>query len=144
MNTSTPVIVGAGQVIQRDGDRDPVALAVQASRAAAQDSGAGDALLTRADSIGHVATVSWPYTDEAALIADMLGASADPRETVRTSRFGGDGPQRLVGDLAQRIADGEIDVAVVTGAEAFAAVKRAGGAPAWPTQADACADARRR
>jgi acetyl-CoA C-acetyltransferase len=54
LDPRTPVIVGAGQVTHRrgsDGEAvEPVALAVRALRAAAQDSGAGDALLRRAES----------------------------------------------------------------------------------------------
>ena len=75
----------------------------------------------------HVATTCWGYRDEAALIAATLGIV--PRGTVRTTLFGGDGPQRLVGDTARSIADGEVDAAVVSGAEAVASVlafRRAG------------------
>ncbi len=76
------------------------------------------------------------YRDEAALIAETLGIV--PRETVRTTAFGGDGPQRLVGDTARSIANGEVDVAVVSGAEAVASVLalgRAGETPPWAEQA---------
>jgi acetyl-CoA C-acetyltransferase len=136
----TPVVVGAGQVVQRPEQseaRDPIALAVEALRLAGEDSGAGERLLRRADSVRHVATTGWPYRDEAALIAAELGAS--PRETARTTRFGGDGPQRLLGDTAQAIANGELDVALVSGAEAIAtlrAAQRAGELPAWTDQPD--------
>jgi acetyl-CoA C-acetyltransferase len=135
MDPRTPVIVGAGQVLQRDEGRDPIALAVEALRRAGRDSGTGEALLRSADCVAHVATVSWPYSNEAALVADAVGAS--PRQTVRTVRLGGDGPQRLLGDTARRVADGEIDVALISGGEAFTTVKRAGGRPGWRTQEDA-------
>ena len=134
-----PVIVGVGQAIQRpngfESSQDPISLAVAALRFAGEDSGAGDYLLRGADSIGHVATISWPYQDEAALIAHELGAA--PRQTIRTTLFGGDGPVRLVGDTARAIADGELDVALISGAETGAtmtAAHRAGGRPAWPEQ----------
>ena len=140
-----PVIVGAGQVVQRPGEasRDPIALAVDALRAAAQDSGAGEKLLARAESARHVATVSWSFRDEAALIAERLGLS--PRETVRTSIFGGDGPQRLVGETARDIAAGDLDVALVTGAETVATVvaaRKAGETLDWPKQPDGVAPTR--
>ena len=134
------MIVGAGQVVQRPDDgeaRDPIALAVEALRAAAQDSSAGDALLRRADSIRHVATLCWQYRDEAALIAEALGVA--PRETVRTTLFGGEGPLRLLGETAQDVADGAIDVAVISGAEAVASVlaaRRTGQTPPWTEQPD--------
>src|SRR5207302_5898499 len=75
------------------------------------------------------------YSDEAALIAAELGVR--PRETVRTVQFGGDGPQRLLGDTAQAIADGGLDVALISGSEAVASLKahqRAGEMPSWPQQ----------
>jgi acetyl-CoA C-acetyltransferase len=131
------VIVGAGQV-SGGGDVGPIALAVRALRAAARDAGgdAGERLLQRADSARHVASISWPYTDEAALIASELGAT--PRETVRSSQFGGDGPGRLVSDTARAIAAGEVDIALVSGAEAVASLREAQRfqhAPDWPDQA---------
>jgi acetyl-CoA C-acetyltransferase len=133
----TPVIVGAGQIVQRpgEGDLDPIALAVAALRRAGEDSATADKLLRRADSVRHVATTCWPYGDAAALIAQALGAR--PRETLRTSIFGGDEPQRLVGDTAQTIAAGELDIALVSGSEAVAsllALQRAGERPAWSDQ----------
>ncbi|MQA63099.1 MAG: crotonase/enoyl-CoA hydratase family protein [Actinophytocola sp.] len=135
----TPVIVGVGQVVDRDtgvtDGHDPVSLAADALRRAGQDSGAGDALLAQADSVRYVASVSWSYADGAALIAEALGAQ--PRETVQTTAFGGDGSQRLINDTAQSIADGLVDVALLGGAEAAAtatAAERRGATPAWPQQ----------
>jgi acetyl-CoA C-acetyltransferase len=137
-----PVIVGAGQIVQRPGNDseplDPIGLAVEALRRAGQDSGTGDRLLRRADSVRHVATTCWAYTNEATLVAEALGAA--PRQTVRTALFGGDGPQRLITDTARAIAAGEVDVALISGAEAVASVlahQRAGGRPQWPEQHDA-------
>jgi acetyl-CoA C-acetyltransferase len=135
MDPRTPVIVGVAQVTRDAGDDGPIDLAVEALRLAARDSGAGDGLLRNADSCRHVATLCWPYSDEAALIAAELGIS--PRETVRTTPLGGDGPQRLLGDTARAIADGEIEIALVTGAEALAALRghqQAGARPDWPSQ----------
>lgn len=132
----TPVIVGAAQLAPPDGAPDgPIALAVEALRLAAQDSGAGERLLRRADSVGHVATVCWPYTDEAALIAGELGIS--PRQRVRTAQFGGDGPGVLLLETARAIAVGELDVALLSGAEAMATLRgaqRSTGMPNWPGQ----------
>jgi acetyl-CoA C-acetyltransferase len=132
----TPVIVGAAQLAPPEGAAEgPIALAAEALRLAAEDSGAGERLLTRADAVGHVATVCWPYTDEAALIAGELGIS--PRQTVRTAPFGGDGPALLLGEMARSIAGGELDIALLSGAEAIAALRtaqKAGSTPDWPSQ----------
>jgi acetyl-CoA C-acetyltransferase len=131
----TPVIVGAAQLTRDGGTDGPIALATEALLLAADDTGTNGQLLGRADSYRHVASVCWPYSDEAALIAAEVGAS--PRETVRTSALGGDGPQRLVSDTARAIVAGEVDVAVITGAEALAALRhaqQAGGRPGWPHQ----------
>jgi acetyl-CoA C-acetyltransferase len=56
---------------------------------------------------------------------------------VQTTAFGGDGPQRLINETAQSIADGQLDVAVIGGGEAVAtlrAAQRAGATPPWRTQ----------
>ncbi len=135
MDPRTPVIVGAAQVTRDAGDDSPIALAVEAAAARGTGQRRGDALLRKADSCRHVATLCWPYTDEAALIASELGIS--PRETVRTTPLGGDGPQRLLGDTARAIAAGEVEIAVITGAEALAALRgnqQAGAKPDWPMQ----------
>ena len=138
LDPRTPVIVGAGQVVQRPGEqetRDPIGLAVEALRRAGADSGAGEKLLLRADSVRHVATTGWLYRDEAALVADAIGAS--PRETVRTCAYGGDGPQRLLGDSARAIADGEAEVVLLAGAEALATLveqQRGRRRPDWAEQ----------
>jgi acetyl-CoA C-acetyltransferase len=130
------VIVGAAQLAPSDGAPDgPIALAVQALRLAAEDAGPGEKLLLRADAVGHVATICWSYGDEAALIASELGIT--PRATLRTAPFGGDGPALLLAELASEIANGQIDVALLSGAEAIAALRaaqKAGSAPDWPSQ----------
>ncbi len=138
VDPNTPVLVGGGQVLARDEDEErsePVALMVRALRAAAEDSGAGEGLLRRADSVRCVPVVGWHYRDAAALIAEDLGAS--PRETAQTAMFGGDGPQVLINDTAERISRGELDVALIGGGEAVTVVRdarRAGRAPAWRSQ----------
>jgi acetyl-CoA C-acetyltransferase len=137
------VIVGAAQLTRDGGTDGPIALASEALRLAADDTGTNGRLLGRADSYRHVASVCWPYSDEAALIAAELGGS--PRETVRTSALGGDGPQRLVSDTARAIAAGEVEIVAITGAEALGALRRAqlaGGRPDWPHQPSGAAPTR--
>ncbi|MEV0249518.1 acetyl-CoA acetyltransferase [Nocardia sp. NPDC050712] len=138
MDPRTPVLVGAGQVVHRSGEPGlpgPVELAAEALRRAGADSGAGDRLLRSADLIAATASVSKPYPDLGALVAAELGAA--PKRTVQSARFGGDAPQRLLNTVAQAIADGRSEVALITGAEAVAswnAAKRAGTPVDWPEQ----------
>src|SRR5439155_25876429 len=83
------------------------------------------------------APVSRPYPDLGALVAAELGTT--PKRTLQSARFGGDAPQRLVNVVAQAIADGRWEVALITGAESVAswnAATRTGVAPDWPAQAE--------
>lgn len=140
MDPRTPVIVGAGQITHR-GDEPglpgPIALSAEALRRAGQDSGVGDRLLRAADLVAAVAPVSKPYTDLGALVAADLGAS--PKRTIQSVRFGGDAPQRLLNVVAQAIADGQSDVALLTGAEAVYSgnvAGRRGLTVDWPDQSE--------
>src|SRR3954470_1633721 len=135
MDPRTPVVVGAAQLSHHADPVEPLALAVEAARAAGADSGTGDALLRAADSFRCVPTTCWHYRDQSALIAAELGAA--PRETVQTAQFGGDGPQRLIADTAAGISAGDVDVAVLTGAESVAGVlgfQKRGEYPPWTPQ----------
>jgi acetyl-CoA C-acetyltransferase len=133
----TPVIVGAGQVVRHDGSCEPAAMIVEALREAGLDSAAGERLLRRADSVRCVPVIAWPYSNVAALVAEDLGAR--PRETVLACAVGGDGPQRLINDTCAAIAAGQLEVALLGGAEAVAALRAAqlaGGMPPWRSQGD--------
>ncbi|MET8872677.1 acetyl-CoA acetyltransferase [Nocardia sp. NPDC004604] len=140
LDPRTPVLVGAGQVVHRSGEPGlpgPVQLATESLRRAGADSGTGDRLLRSADLIAAAAPVSRPYPDLGALVAVELGAA--PRRTLQSVRFGGDAPQRLVNTVAQAIADGRCEVALITGAESVAswnAATRTGAALDWPEQAE--------
>ncbi|KAA1416901.1 crotonase/enoyl-CoA hydratase family protein [Nocardioides humilatus] len=137
LDPRTPVIVGAGQVVQRvpDPTKDPVELAVEALRAAEADAG-GAGLLSGADAVYAVATTSWTYRDQAALVAERVGAQ--PQETIQSARFGGDAGQALINAAGQAIADGDASVVLVCGAEAgatLAAAQKSGIEVTWPQQA---------
>ncbi|MFD4352676.1 crotonase/enoyl-CoA hydratase family protein [Nocardia sp. NPDC058518] len=137
LDPRTPVIVGVGQVVQRIADptKDPVALAVEALTQAQLDATVPD-LLARADAVYAVASTSWTYRDQAALVAERVGAT--PTETVQSARFGGDAGQTLVNAAGQAIADGSASVVLVCGAEAgasLAVAQRDGIDIDWPLQA---------
>jgi acetyl-CoA C-acetyltransferase len=137
----TPVIVGAGQVLHRDvpGEEpcEPVALIAEALRRAGEDSGAGERLLRRADSVCCVPLIGWQYRDAAALVAEHLGAQ--PRQTTQSAAIGGDGPQLLLNDTARAILAGELDIALLGGGEALASLRSAqlaGRDPPWRQQGE--------
>jgi acetyl-CoA C-acetyltransferase len=136
-----PVLVGAGQITARPGEApEPSALGLMthaAQRAIADaGAGAGDALLRRLHSIAAVESVTLPLPDPAALVAGAL--RSEPRETV-LAVTGGNSPIALLADLAQRIQAGQLDVALIVGAEAFTplmAAMREGRALDQPAQPD--------
>ena len=85
--------------------------------AAAADSGVGTAALDRLDSLQIVYCQTWQYDDPCARLSDRLGIS--PRDSFY-SGIGGTTPQVLVDEVATRMLAGELDLALVTGAEALA------------------------
>lgn len=116
----TPVLAGAGQVVQRVTDPlaadEPAALMAEALRRAAADTGATSDLLGRADSIRTLGTLSWRYPDPGRAVAALLGI--DPRQSLTTAT-GGNGPQYLVNVTAAAIQRAELDVALIAGGEAM-------------------------
>ncbi|MBJ8346571.1 crotonase/enoyl-CoA hydratase family protein [Antrihabitans sp. YC2-6] len=147
LDPRTPVIVGVGQVVQRVPDltnpQEPAALSATALKLAAKDSGAGESLLRAADAAYAVPSASWSYRNQAALVADAVGAN--PAETVQSSKFGGDGGQLIINDAAQSIVDGIAEIILLSGAESgatLAAAQRAGKVPSWTEQAAGIAPTR--
>lgn len=134
LDERTPVLVGAGQVNQRDGCGEPIDLIAAAARNAESDAAAGG-LLGALDSIRIVGMLSWRYRDPGLLVAHRLGAA--PRHTAYTG-FGGDTPQVLVSSAARDIVAGNADVVLVGGAEAWRTrmrLRAAGKRPEWTRQA---------
>ncbi len=112
----TPVVVGVAQHLQRPDDLaeavEPVALMEQVVRGAATDAGAAS-LVADLDYIG-VVDGAWRYSDPGRLLADRLGAT---NATTALSATGGNTPQSYLNALAARIAAGDLDRAVIVGAE---------------------------
>jgi acetyl-CoA C-acetyltransferase len=115
----TPVLVGVGQVVNREGDLvDPITLAAEATRAALRD--AGGRLVP--DTIAMPGVLA-PRTDHPAQrLGAMLGTEARRH---LSSTIGGNTPQWLVGVLGTDILAGRCDVAVIAGSEAGASLRRA-------------------
>ena len=130
----TPVIIGAGQVINRDEPgREPVELMVEALAEAERDAGAGG-VLAKVDTVAVVPTFSWRYSDPGRLVARRVGASD---AATWYANVGGNTPQMFVNRLSRHIAEGSVDLAVLTGGEAGRSrrlAKAAGGDAPWDRQ----------
>lgn len=128
----TPVVVGVGQVTNRPGPPSssaaarphPFALMVDALRLAADDAGGGGGgsggpgaqLLKRAGSLAVVGGLGWRLHNPGHWVANELGIS--PAD-LAVSAIGGNMPLTLLHRAASMIGRGELDVALVCGAECF-------------------------
>ena len=118
----TPVIVGAGDIVNRstkvEDAIEPLTLMLQAIEKALEDTKANYFQLKEAiDSIDVVQTWSWPYPDLPGLIAERMGVKLKHKEY---SPIGGNQPGKLFDEAARRISLGESKVVVLTGGEALA------------------------
>ena len=124
-------VIGVAQQTTRTAPApEPLDSWVQVAKAAAADAGVLDAL-TQLDSIQVVYCQSWQYDDAVARLSHRLGA--DPGHRVY-SGVGGTTPQVLISRTAEAMQRGELDLALVVGAEALAtkrAAKRAGEKLSW-------------
>jgi acetyl-CoA C-acetyltransferase len=115
-----------------DGAPEPLAMWEQVARDAAADTGAdASSVLGALESIDIVYSQSWQYDDAVARLAERIGASPARR---RYSGIGGSVPLVLATEVAEEIRAGHLDLALITGAEALATVRRlkkAGEKPEW-------------
>ncbi|MEI7885972.1 MAG: acetyl-CoA acetyltransferase [Actinomycetes bacterium] len=137
LDPRTPVIIGCGQVLNRVDQGaepcEPAALMVQALLAAESDSGASG-VLAEAQVVAAVPTLSWRYSDPAAVVRGRIGCS-----TAQTwsATVGGNTPQSMLNRLCSFIAAGDLDLAVLCGGEAGksrSAAKKAGIELDWARQ----------
>lgn len=128
-NDNTPIIIGIGQVSERRDDTDyaylsPMDLAGNALSEAIKDSG-GD-LAAHIDTIAairqfeistNIAVAPFGKSNNPPRsIAKRVGAN--PKRAI-LEITGGQGPQKMVGELAQDIANGKSDMAAIVGSEAI-------------------------
>jgi acetyl-CoA C-acetyltransferase len=129
----TPVLVGYGQVNQRESDPtvEPVDLMESAARAAADPR-----VLEAVDSVRIVNLLSWRYRNPGLLLAQRIQASnADSRYT----SIGGNVPQSLVNQACLDIQGGKLDTVLIAGAETWRTRTRAraaGDRLEWTKQDD--------
>lgn len=116
ISPNTPILIGAAAIEQRFEDPsqglEASALMLEAVKSAARESGC-ERILPQAQRI-YVPKGLWGYTDPARLIAEGIGA----RQATTVLGEIGVLQQTLIGDACQRIADGEIETAIVAGGEA--------------------------
>src|SRR3954454_15126929 len=100
----TPVLVGYGQVNQRDGDPaiEPFDLMERAARAAADPR-----VLEAVDSVRIVNLLSWRYRNPGLLLAQRIRA---PHADSRYASIGGNVPQSLVNQACLDIQRGRTDI----------------------------------
>ncbi|GIW41506.1 MAG: acetyl-CoA acetyltransferase [Candidatus Binatia bacterium] len=121
-----PLVVGVAQWTQREVDLDrppsPLEVLARVCRAAAEDTGVGDALWRHVRTVAVVHLVSWRYTNLPRALAEKLGAK--PERALYTTP-GGNSGQWLVNRIAREIAGGKLDLALVGGVELLRTVRKA-------------------
>ena len=137
----TPVLVGAGQFMQRPENPvealEPLAMMGEALEAAANDAAAPSLL----GSATHIWVVkgAWPYSNPGAALAERFGAQSRTGLSVD----GGNTPQSLVNKACLAISQGEADVVLIVGAEGIWSrrrARRAGERIPYTTQTDSVPD----
>ncbi len=110
----TPVIIGAGQINDREYGSEPIDLMVRCTEAALADAG-GTGLRDRIGAVRVVWGV-WPYADPGRLVAERIGR---PDAVTTKTTTGGNQVYDLLTDTAERIAADSLDVAVICAAESM-------------------------
>ncbi len=131
VDPNAPLIAGVAQRTWRDGSPGPVEMLAGVAREALDDAGGSAPGIDSIDALCVIRYVSAEHSDPAGLIADAAGIRVESR--IHTS-IGGDTPQAAVGELAGRIAAGEIDAALICGGEALSTVSKhmkEGSDPGW-------------
>jgi len=130
-----PVLVGVATCLD---DAEPAELMVRAARAAASDAGVGEPLLRAIERVS-VPRGTWSYTDPGRIVAERVGATAARTHLVDL----GIPQQTLFNEALGAILAGELDVALIVGAEAKARAARAAGRSSSADSASMAAMGRR-
>jgi acetyl-CoA C-acetyltransferase len=118
----TPCIIGVAartwhsQDVGEQGAPEPLEMWEDVARAAAADA-TQPALLEQLESLQVVYCQTWQYDDAVGRLAERLGC--DPKHR-HYSGIGGTTTQQLVNATAERMLGGELDLALITSAEALA------------------------
>ncbi|MGE0667830.1 MAG: acetyl-CoA acetyltransferase [Sphingomonadales bacterium] len=138
MEDSTPILIGGGQFTEKgvspDKAHPPMGIAAEAAKAAMADTGLGAAIAP------HICTLAmiriFPDSTNRPRVAHGFGRAenppravarrigANPRNAIYT-QVGGNTPQKLVSEMCERIAAGDVSMALIAGAEAIQTTKDA-------------------
>ena len=139
VDPNTPVLLGAGQFTERLDDQFeglmPEDLAARACEAALTDTGASSSLSPLIDRLACVRMFAHSVPDPIVPAIAPFGRSSSPPLSILRrlnlpnasavySRACGDEPQRLVYELGNALVRGEINGAIICGAEALATSRR--------------------
>lgn len=130
----SPCIIGVAQMVSRPEEGaapEPLEMWERVCREAVADCDAKGDVLGAVESLQLVYCQSWQYDDPPGRLSERLGIDPGNRYY---SGIGGTTPQVLVDHAADAIVDGDLDVAIVCGAEALDTVRRLkknGEKPQW-------------
>ena len=138
LDPRTPVIVGVGQYLHRadglDDALEPAALMERAVHEASADAGLDGP--PAADSVRVVNIIGWRYRNAPRFLAERLGLTDCE---LAESTAGGNSPQALVNQTSLDILAGDVEIAILSGAEAFRTfmrARKAGVTLPWPKAED--------
>lgn len=151
LSARTPVVIGVGQFSERVTDDNyralsPMDVAGEALKEAIADADASGDLAGAIDTIAAMRQFEISHPKAVAPFGKSnnpprsIGnrAGANPKRAI-LEKSGGQGNQQLVGELAQDIANGDSDVAVVVGSEAISttlSLVKQGAQPDWSEEVD--------
>jgi acetyl-CoA C-acetyltransferase len=136
-NPTRPILIGAAQLSERDLELDgapsPLDMLVRIARESATSSGADPKLIEQLDTIALTNIMGWAPSNGPALLAEALGAKPS---TEIVSAVGGETSIGLSNALAERVARGESQLALVAGCNNIRTLllaQKAGVSLDWPT-----------
>ena len=129
-----PVVIGVAQVVERRAAYDPAVSpgALMAAAVLGAWADAGVPMPRRIPSLRAVPALVEHPGNPGGVVADALGLDV---AEIGLATVGGNGPQALVNRTSAQIAAGQLDLAVLVGAEArrtLSLARRAGQRPPWP------------
>ena len=138
MEDSTPILIGAGQYTEKNVPplqaHPPMGIAAEAAMAAITDTGIGDSLASKIDTLAVVRI--FPDSFNRPRDPNPFGRAENPPRAVARriganpgnaiyGNVGGNTPQKLINEMAERINQGDIQLALITGSEAIKTARNA-------------------